>query len=79
MKFNPLIVNAAKDRHDDMRWICRECNSHVGTYNCNGSLIAERPEGASWDWWAACDNGDCKRSYGEGYFQDDPYWTRRIR
>lgn len=72
---NPLKILAATDRHAQPRWLCKDCGASVGTYNCNHSLISARPEGAGWDWWAACDNAECKNAEGEGYFQSSPDWT----
>lgn len=75
-KANSLILACAVDRHgdccDDQR--CTVCGAHVSTYNCNETVVALRPEAAHEDWWAACDNGECVHSYGEGIFQISPDW-----
>lgn len=77
MNNNPLIVQAAKDRHGEccLNQFCKDCGSHVSGYNCNSDLVAFRPEAIEWDWWMACDNADCKHAYGEGIWQDDPDWV----
>lgn len=75
---NPLIAAAAPDRQATATRAndaCLDCGAHVSTYNCNRSLIAERPEGAREDWWQACDNADCEHAYGEGIFQSDADWV----
>ena len=73
---NHLIERAAADRHDPSKYgyFCKVCGTHASSYNCNASLIAERPEAEEWDWWIACDNADCCNAYGEGFFQGKPDW-----
>jgi hypothetical protein len=51
---------------------CRDCGSSVSHYTCNADLIAQRPQAAEWDWWAACDNTQCPNHVGEGIFQHRP-------
>jgi len=77
MTTNPLITQAAKDRHvrDNAR-TCTCCGSNISTYNANKSVVAVRPEASNWDWWAACDNANCVNAYGEGYFQERPEWIK---
>lgn len=79
IKPNPLIEQAAKDRHDKCcaSNVCADCGSHVSGYNANQSVIDRRPEAAEWNWWLACDNADCPRAYGEGLFQDWPEWVTK--
>jgi hypothetical protein len=80
MKVNPLIDQAASDRHGDCckNQYCMACGAHVSGYNANASLIAMRPEAEKegWDWWVACDNADCAHAYGEGVFQSNPDWIK---
>lgn len=78
MILNPLIENAVQDLHRGsccVNKFCKSCGSHVSGYNCNQFLIHERPEGAEWDWWVACDNSCCVNAYGEGFFQSSPDWV----
>jgi len=77
---NPLIVQAADDRHSACcaKQICTTCGSHVSTYNCNNSLCAARPEAANQDWWIACDNAECKHAYGEGVDQGGVVWVTKL-
>lgn len=76
---NPLIEQAAVDRHDGLccrNQFCKVCGSHVSGYNCNEALNRQRPEAAGeWDWWVACDNANCIHAHGEGIFQDTPDWV----
>jgi len=78
MKPNLLIEQAKIDRHVTccVNQVCRDCGAHVSSYNCNASVIAQRPEAVDKDWWAACDNADCKNAYGEGSFQMPLKWVR---
>lgn len=55
---------------------CANCGAPVSHYTCNGDLIAKRPEAATWDWWAACDNAECPNHHGEGIFQEWPDWQQ---
>jgi hypothetical protein len=75
---NPLIEQAAVDRHErPLRTrTCRACDWNVSSYNCNPTLVALRPEASVWDWWYACDNGNCEHAHGEGYFQATPDWVK---
>ena len=75
---NPLIEQAASDRHErPLRFrTCKVCDSNVSSYNCNPTLVKLRPEASAWDWWYACDNGNCEHAYGEGYFQAKPDWVK---
>lgn len=75
---NPLIEQAAEHRHqNDVQYRCRACGSSVSTYNCNGTMYDLRPElnDDPWDWWIACDAGDCKHTHGEGFWQGKPDWV----
>lgn len=33
-------------------------------------------EAATSDWWAACDNADCRNACGEGFFQSYPDFVK---
>jgi hypothetical protein len=74
---NPLITQATADRHTEccQDTVCKTCGAHVSGYNCNASLITQRPEGQEWDWWMACDNEACVHAWGEGVWQDTPDWV----
>ncbi len=81
---NPLIEQAASERHGDDATCCKDnyckdCGAHVSGYNANAQLISYRPEAETWDWWIACDNADCKHAYGEGLFQFLPDWVEDRR
>lgn len=73
MTQNQLIHAAGRDRHttccQDLK--CVLCGSRVSGYNSNLWLHDLRPEARGWDWWQACDNGECPNSHGEGVFQCD--------
>ena len=62
------------DRIDSYQGRCETCGSTTSHYNCNVDLISKRPEASPHDWWAACDNPECKNHYGEGLLQSNPDW-----
>jgi len=83
MRQNPLMILAADCRHPDHKEcckhnFCKSCGAHVSGYNCNASLLTQRPD-AEWnDWWAACDNADCEHAHGSSLgFGGFPDWIER--
>lgn len=81
IKENPLVTQAAQDRHTDCctNDTCKACGSRVSTYNCNAALVEQRPTAAAWDWWSACDNADCVHAQGEGVFQEPLDWVNKAK
>lgn len=72
---NPLVAAQADKRDGKPLGACHICRSRVSVYHCHGTLVVERPESEHEDWWIACDNANCSRAYGEGYFQVAPDWV----
>jgi hypothetical protein len=58
---------------------CKKCNNSVADYLCNATVIKERPEASTWDFWLSCTNPDCENHYGEGYLQSEPEWFERTK
>ena len=58
---------------------CPACGSEVGHYLSNSSLRSVRAAAADFDYWAACEDDECARHHGEGFYsgEDLPAWIVR--
>lgn len=59
---------------------CADCGWPVIDAVCRGDeKFSDYKDAVDWDWWYYCSNKGCKNHDGEGVFQLNPSWVKKVK